>query len=189
MAKKLEPSFIMTMDGINDNYFKDAAKAKTNEEKPQLNSLAGGRLRVLLVASLRAEPIQKTVKIKEKKAKKEERGKKANVHEKPTMNVISNPSANQRNREESSQPVAAVKPIQEQPVKSKEGMSPSLLHPDKLSEIKAAKAAKLKEETSKESWGFLTIYVFSYLSLLNCKSKRIMNEIYLVMRASILLLE
>ena len=108
------------------------------------------------------------------------------MHEKPTMNVISNPSANQRNREESSQPVAAVKPIQEQPVKSKEGMSPSLLHPDKLSEIKAA---KLKEETSKESWGFLTIYVFSYLSLLNCKSKRIMNEIYLVMRASILLLE
>ena len=72
MAKKLEPSFIMTMDGINDNYFKDAAKAKTNEEKPQLNSLAGGRLIVLLVASLRAEPIQKTVKIKEKKAKKEE---------------------------------------------------------------------------------------------------------------------
>ena len=87
MAKKLEPSFIMTMDGINDNYFKDAAKAKTNEEKPQLNSLAGGRLIVLLVASLRAEPIQKTVKIKEKKAKKEERGKKANVHEKPTMKV------------------------------------------------------------------------------------------------------
>ena len=33
------------------------------------------------------EPIQKTVKIKEKKAKKEERGKKVNVHEKPTMNV------------------------------------------------------------------------------------------------------
>ena len=65
----------MTMDGINDNYFKDAAKAKTNEEKPQLNSLAGGRLRVFLVASLRAEPIQKTVKVKE------------NVHEKPTMNV------------------------------------------------------------------------------------------------------
>ena len=87
MAKKLEPSFIMTMDGINDNYFKDAAKAKTNEEKPQLNSLAGGRLRVFLVASLRAEPIQKTVKIKEKKAKKEERGKNANVHEKPTMKV------------------------------------------------------------------------------------------------------
>ena len=43
----------MTMDGINNNYFKDAAKAKTNE-KPQLNSLAGGRLRVLLVAALRA---------------------------------------------------------------------------------------------------------------------------------------
>ena len=150
MAKKLEPSFIMTMDGINDNYFKDAAKAKTNEEKPQLNSLAGGRLRVFLVASLRAEPIQKTVKIKEKKAKKEERGKKA-------------------------------KAIQEQPVKSKskEGMLPSLLHPDKLSEIKAAKAAKLKEETSKESWGFTTIYVFPYLSLLNCKSTRILNEIYL----------
>ena len=78
---------------------------------------------------MRAETIQKTVKIKEKKAKKEERGKKANGHEKPTMNVISNPSANQRNRKESSQPVAAVKPIQEQPVKSKEGMSPSLLHP------------------------------------------------------------
>ena len=88
MAKKLESSFIMTMDGINDNYFKDAAKAKTNKEKPQLNSLAGGRLIVLLVASLRAEPIQKTVKIKEKKkAKKEERGKNANVHEKPIMKV------------------------------------------------------------------------------------------------------
>ena len=55
------------------------------------------------------EPIQKTVKVKE------------NVHEKPTMNVISKPSANQRNREESSQPVAAVKPIQEQPVKSSKG--------------------------------------------------------------------
>ena len=40
MAKRLEPSFIMTMDGINDNYFKDAAKAKTNEEKAQ--SLVGG---------------------------------------------------------------------------------------------------------------------------------------------------
>ena len=173
----------MTMDGINDNYFKDAAKAKTNEEKPQLNSLAGGRLRVLLVASLRAEPIQKTVKIKEKKAKKEERGKKANVH------VISNPSANQRNREESSQPVAAVKPIQEQPVKSSKGGNVAKLaasYADKLSKIKAAKAAKLKEETSKESWGFTTIYVFPYLSLLNCKSTRILNEIYLVMRASIL---
>ena len=33
------------------------------------------------------EPIQKTVKVKEKKAKKEERGKNANVHEKPTMKV------------------------------------------------------------------------------------------------------
>ena len=43
MAKKLEPSFIMTMDGINDNYFKSAVKAKTNEEKPQLNSLAVGQ--------------------------------------------------------------------------------------------------------------------------------------------------
>ena len=51
MAKKLEPSFIMTMDGINDNYFKGSAKAKTKEEKPQLNSLAGGRLRVLLVSA------------------------------------------------------------------------------------------------------------------------------------------
>ena len=70
-------------------------------------------------------------------------------------------------------------------------MSPNLAasYAEKLSEIKASKASKLKEETSKESWGFLTIYVFSYLSLLNCKSKRIMNEIYLVMRASILLLE
>ena len=42
------------MDGINDNYFKGAAKAKKNEEKPQLNSLFGGRLRVLLVAAFRA---------------------------------------------------------------------------------------------------------------------------------------
>ena len=71
----------MTMDGINNNYFKDAAKAKTNEEKPQLNSLAGGRLRVLLYQRAMMlsvsfdEPIQKTVKVKE------------NVHEKPTMNV------------------------------------------------------------------------------------------------------
>ena len=90
------------------------------------------------------------------------------------------------------QSVAAVKPIQEQPVKSSKGGNVAKLaasYADKLSKIKAAKAAKLKEETSKESWGFLTIYVFSYLSLLNCKSKRIMNEIYLVMRASILLLE
>ena len=39
------------MDGINDNYFKGSAKAKTKEEKPHLNSLAGGRLRVLLVAA------------------------------------------------------------------------------------------------------------------------------------------
>ena len=38
---------------------------------------------------------------------------------------------------------------------------------DKLFEIKAAKAAKMKEESSKESWGFTPIYVFSYLSLLN----------------------
>ena len=30
-AKNLEPTFIMTRDGINDNYFKGAAK--TNEEK------------------------------------------------------------------------------------------------------------------------------------------------------------
>ena len=41
----------MTMDGINDNYFKGSAKAKTKEEKPQLNSLAKGRLRVLLVSA------------------------------------------------------------------------------------------------------------------------------------------
>ena len=58
---------------------------------------------------------------------------------------------------------------------------------EKLFEIKAAKAAKMKEESSKESWGFTTIYVFPFLSLLNCKSTRILNEIYLVMmRASIL---
>ena len=38
---------------------------------------------------------------------------------------------------------------------------------EKLFEIKAAKAAKMKEESSKESWGFTPIYVFSYLSLLN----------------------
>ena len=105
------------------------------------------------------------------------------------QNGISNPSAYQRNREESSQSVAAVKPIQEQPVKSSKGGNVAKLaasYADKLSKIKAAKAAKLKEETSKESWGFTTIYVFPYLSLLNCKSTRILNEIYLVMRASIL---
>ena len=43
------------MDGINDNYFKGAAKAKTNEEKsPSSIPWPGGRLRVLLVAALQA---------------------------------------------------------------------------------------------------------------------------------------
>ena len=82
--------------------------------------------------------------------------------------MISNPSANQRNREESSQPAAAVKPIQEQPVKSSKGgnvVKLAVFYADKLSEIKAANTAKLKEETSIESWGFTAIYVFSYLSL------------------------
>ena len=79
------------------------------------------------------------------------------MHEKLMLsgcqNVNSNPSANQRNREESSQPAAAVKPIQEQPVKSSKGGNVAKLasfYADKISEIKVAKAAKLKEEKSKE---------------------------------------
>ena len=80
------------------------------------------------------------------------------MHEKLMLsgcqNVNSNPSANQRNREESSQPAAAVKPIQEQPVKSSKGgnvVKLAVFYADKLSEIKAANTAKLKEETSIES--------------------------------------
>ena len=51
-AKKLEPTFIMTRDGINDNYFKGAAKAKTKEEKPQLNSLARRKAQSLVCGSI-----------------------------------------------------------------------------------------------------------------------------------------
>ena len=53
-AKKLELSFIMTMDGINNNYIKGAAKAKEKEEKAPAQSLDRRRLRVLLVAALQA---------------------------------------------------------------------------------------------------------------------------------------
>ena len=53
-AKKLESTFLMTMDGINDNYFKGkgAAKANTNEEKSPSSILwPGGRLRFMLVVA------------------------------------------------------------------------------------------------------------------------------------------
>ena len=97
----------------------------------------------------------------------------------PECDLQSFPQLTQHNREESSQPAAAVKPIQEQPVKSSKGGNVAKLasfYADKISEIKVAKAAKLKEEKSKEPWGFTTIYVFSFLSLLNCKSTQIMNH-------------
>ena len=50
-AKKFELSFIMTMDGINNNYIKGAVNAKEKEEKAPAQSLARRRLRVLLVAA------------------------------------------------------------------------------------------------------------------------------------------
>ena len=112
----------MTRDGINDNYFKGAAK--TNEEKAPAQFLGP------------------------------EEGTESCWWQHCCQNVISNPSANQRNREESSQPAAAVKPIQEQPVKSSKGgnvVKLAVFYADKLSEIKAANTAKLKEETSKET--------------------------------------
>ena len=54
-AKKLESTFLMTMDGIIDNYFKGVAKAKTTEEKtPSSIPLPRERLRAI-AAKLKEE--------------------------------------------------------------------------------------------------------------------------------------
>ena len=51
-AKKLELTFVVMIDGINENYFKGSAKAKTKEEKPQCNSLARRKAQSLIGCSV-----------------------------------------------------------------------------------------------------------------------------------------
>ena len=70
-AKKLKLTFVVMIDGINENYFKGLVKAKTKEEKPQFNSLARRKAQSLIgcrIASSDAklsfdELIQKTFKV------------------------------------------------------------------------------------------------------------------------------
>merc|ERR1719458_1846960 len=90
-VKEPEPTFIVTMDGIDDNYFSGAAKAKNKEEKPKLKSLARRKAESFVSDSKASsdaelelhadvsfdEPTQKSVKVKEKKAKKQKKEKRA----------------------------------------------------------------------------------------------------------------
>merc|ERR1740123_976605 len=176
-VKEPEPTFIVTMDGIDDNYFKGAAPAKKKEEKPRLKSLARRKAESFVSDSKASsdaelelhadvsfdEPTQKSVKVKEKKAKKQKKEKrvekKEDVHEKPTMKVAArkrSPILAPANGE-AAMPVADEKPVQEAPAKSsnKGGNAAKLAasYAAKLAKIKAAKAAKQKEEeeeTAKE---------------------------------------
>jgi len=168
-AKEPEPTFIVTMDGIDDNYFNGTAKAKNKEEKPRLKSLARRKAESFVGDSKASsdaelelhadvsfdEPTQKSVKAKEKKAKKQKKEKRAekkeDVHEKPTMKVAArkrSPILAPANGE-AAKPVADEKPVQEPSAKSSKGGNAAKLaasYAAKLAKIKAAKAAKQKEE-------------------------------------------
>ena len=171
-TKEPEPTFIVTMDGIDDYDFKGGAKEpiKTKkEDKSQIKSLARRKAESLASESkassdaeleLHADvsfddaPVEKTSKRKEMKVKKQKveknEVKKEEVQVKPTMKVAARkrspilPPTNGG----VSQPVAAVKPIQAATVKSGKGGGAAKLaasYAAKLSEIKAAKAAKQKK--------------------------------------------
>ena len=147
-SKEAEPTFIVTMDGIGDDYFKSNGESKP-KVKPVINrkpERVGGS-----TASSDGElELHADVDFDEAENKKSVKTKLREPTEKPTMKV----AARKRSpilppAESSKQPVAAVKPLQApaSTSQSKAGSATKLAasYAAKLSEIKANKA-KLKVE-------------------------------------------
>ena len=172
-GKEAEPTFIVTMDGIDDNYFKGGPKPSSKvEDKPKTKPKSLSRRKAESLADSKASsdaelelhadvsfddiPKEKNESVK---AKPKKQKIKDEVQEKPTMKVAARkrspilppPATNG----DSAQPVAAVKPLQpaaanaakKAPAKSVSAAKLAASYAAKLSEIKAAKAAKVKSSS------------------------------------------
>ena len=159
-----EPTFIVTMDGIDDYYFKNGAKPA--EDKPKTlarrkaeslaDSKASSDAELELHADVSFDDVPQKEKPKKKKKKKETTN--GGAMEKPTMKVAArkrSPILPPTNGD-SSQPVAEVKPLQtaaasKQTSKAVSAAKLAASYAAKLSEIKAAKAQAAKIKSSSEN--------------------------------------
>ena len=167
-----EPTFIVTMDGIDDNYFRGAAKQPVPEEKPRQKQVNQKPLELKSLSRRKTESLAESLassdaelelhadidfdsnfdEVPREKPRKKVHKVEVEMAEKPTMKVaamkrspILPPSSG-----DNSQPVAAVKPIQASSKSSKSGSAAKLAasYAAKLSEIKARNAKKAAKKTS-----------------------------------------
>ena len=149
-SKEAEPTFIVTMDGIDEEYFKSNGESRAKAKsviKRKAERIVGS------VASSDGElELHADVNFDDGDTKKVGQTKSRDPPEKPTMKVAARKRSPILPPTESSKPtvVAAVKPLQKNQSKSVNAAKLAASYAAKLSEIKANKA-KLKVEKEAES--------------------------------------